>query len=195
MHFAYAPTRVTAPAEKPVTVEEAMLYCRVDDQNEAAVIDRFIGAATDHLDGYAGKLGRCLVDQNWALTFDRFCTMHRLPFPAREIVSITYVDAAGVSRTVSSGAYSLHRDALGSFVRVRPGQVWPAVTDQSEAIKITFTAGYGGAEDVPDGIKTAIMMIVSEVYEASKGEADSVPQITLSGVMKWFLGDHALKTL
>jgi len=195
MRFAYKPIRVTAPAEKPVSVEEAMLYCRVDDPDQSPMIDRFVGAATEHLDGYSGTLGRCIVTQVWSLTFDRFCKILRLPFPASEIVSIKHVDASDVEQTVAASVYALRHDALGSYVELKSDQSWPAIADRREAVKITFKAGFGAAEAVPEGIKTAILMIVREVYDAGKSDTESAPRIALSGVMKWFLSDYALKAL
>lgn len=45
------------------------------------------------------------------------------------------------------------------------GQCWPEVACVPEAVKATFTAGYGDSEDVPEDIKEAVKLILGSLYE------------------------------
>jgi len=85
----YAPIRTTPPATLPVSLTEAKLHLRVDHDDEDLLIEGLIGAATDHLDGWTGILGRCLEEQEWRQDFDGFENF-RLPlYPVRTPAKIT----------------------------------------------------------------------------------------------------------
>lgn len=160
----YRPTLVTAPATAPVTVAEAKEQCRVDHSTEDTFIGALVDAATAHLDGYAGILGRCLVTQTWKQEFDRFSQCMRLPFIAAGITSIIYQDSDGLLTTVNSSNYALHHDARGSYVRFKDDYAYPGDLYQTKAVAITFTAGYGAAADVPANIKSWILANVAHRY-------------------------------
>lgn len=161
----YPPTQTAAPATTPVTLTEAKLHLRLDHDSEDALVTMLIEAATAHLDGYAGILGRCLVTQTWKQEFDGFARTLRLPLLAATISSITYLDDDGTTTTtVTSTNYALHHDALGSYVRFIddysiPGDLW-----ETKAVAVTFTAGFGAAAAVPAAIKAAILLLVGHWY-------------------------------
>ena len=55
--------------------------------------------------------------------------------------------------------------ALHGSIRPAPDQDYPATRAQSDAVTITYTAGYGTAvEDVPAGIQTGVLMLVEDLY-------------------------------
>jgi uncharacterized phiE125 gp8 family phage protein len=166
--FAHAPVRTVAPVGQPVTLAEAKAQCRVDHSDEDALLTSLIAAAVAHLDGYGGVLGRAILTQTWRQDFDGFAGVGdlrlRLPMPAASVASVTYVDAEGQTQTLASGLYALRRDAVGSFVEPAYGEGWPATRSQTASVSVTFTAGYGGAADVPQPIKQAILLLVGHWY-------------------------------
>ncbi|TPW28605.1 phage gp6-like head-tail connector protein [Martelella alba] len=74
------PTLVTAPADQPVTLDEAKAHLGVDFADDDGLIDAFIQAATAYLDGYRGVLGRCIMFQTWQIAAPDAGTVI-LPFP------------------------------------------------------------------------------------------------------------------
>jgi hypothetical protein len=50
--------------------------------------------------------------------------------------------------------------------RITPvfGQMWPISLPQIGAVSVTFDAGYGGAAQVPEGIKSWIKLRVGSLY-------------------------------
>lgn len=154
---------VTAPAETPVTLAEACAHLRVAEGDDDATVNALIAAATAHLDGYAGILGRCLVTQTWAMTMDTLPRDgFRLPLvPVASVASITYVDADGVSQTLAADQRALSGD------RVVPayGVTWPTPRAQTDAVTVTFIAGYGAAADVPAAIRQALLLLVGHWYD------------------------------
>ena len=74
-----APVRTVAPVADLVSLAEAKAQCRVDDSDSDVLMTALIKAATDHLDGYSGVLGRALITQTWAVDFGGFSDLIRLP--------------------------------------------------------------------------------------------------------------------
>jgi uncharacterized phiE125 gp8 family phage protein len=166
--FPYAPVRTAAPSVTPVSLAQAKAYLRVDHSDDDALITALIEAATSHLDGWTGVLGRALVTQTWSQSFDAFSDPLRLPMPAASIASVTYVNQAGTPITVAGSDYVLSADALGSFVEPAHDVNWPTPRDQSRAVTVTFTAGVAAAE-VPSALYAAILLMVGDLYSNREG--------------------------
>lgn len=161
----HAPVRTTPPAETPVTLAEVKAHCRVDGDDSNAVLTALLNAAVDHLDGWSGILGRCLVTQTWRQDFDGFARLLRLPLgPVASITSVTWRNAAGQIATVSSDNYARKADALGDYVRFKDGFVFPSDLNQVSAVSVTYVAGVAPA-DVPASIKAAIMLLAGNWFE------------------------------
>lgn len=177
----YAPVLVTAAAETPVSATEAKAHLRVDHSTEDTLITSLVAAATEHLDGYTGILGRALVTQTWRQDFDEFTGQcMRLPMLAATIASVKYRSSDGTLATVSSDDYSLKADALGSYVRFDDDFSYPSDLAQSQAVLIEFTAGYGNAEDVPAPIKAAILLLVGHWYENREAAGEPMAELPLA---------------
>ena len=161
----HTPVRTSAPSETPVTLAEVKAHCRVDGADSDDVLQLLLNAAVDHLDGWSGILGRCLVAQSWRQDFDGFCSVQRIRLgPVASITSITYYDAENVQQTLSTDFYELLNDELGAYVALKPNQSWPAIYSRRAAVSITYVAGTVAA-DVPASIKAAINLLVSHWYE------------------------------
>lgn len=138
------PVLVIPPAILPVTLAEAKAHLRVDHSDEDALIEGLIAAATDHLDGWDGVLGRALVEQTWRQDFDAFGPFLLLPLaPVISITSVGYTDAEGSPATVDSGSYALKTDEGG-----RPYIAFDGVS-VSGPVSVTYVAGYATIPEVP----------------------------------------------
>lgn len=158
------PTRITPPAEMPVTLDEAKAHLVDYAGDDDALITGMIAAATDHLDGYSGILGRCIVSQQWRQDFASWSPL-RLPFPNVSAVSVTYLDVDGVAQAVAAADHRLIDAVRGPEIFFRPGWAAPALEHGAHGpVQITFTAGYGAAADVPASIKAAILLHVGSLY-------------------------------
>ncbi len=164
MHGMYAPVRTVAPASEPVSLAEAKAHLRELSDDFDTLISALIGAATEHLDGWSGVLGRALVTQTWVQSFDAFAERLRLPMPAASVVSVVYVDEDGQDQTLATENYVLRHDALGSYVELAFEAEWPTARDQKQAVTITFTCG-SDASAVPAPIKAAILLLVGHLFE------------------------------
>ncbi|RWK12530.1 head-tail connector protein [Mesorhizobium sp.] len=159
-----APVRTVAPAEAPVSLDEMKLHLHAGD-DEDTLIQAYIDAATAHLDGYTGIIGRALVTQTWQQDFSGFSHSLRLPLgPLESVSSVTYYDGSNVQQTLATSVYDKFTDALGPHVGLKPGQSWPSTYTRPDAVRVTFVAGEDVA-DVPAPIKVAIMLLAANWYE------------------------------
>lgn len=169
----HRPVLITSPAIQPVTLAEAKLHLRVDHNDEDALIESLIRAVTEHLDGWTGILGRCLVEQVWRQDHDRFAREMIIPLgPVIAVQSVTWRDPVGQLSTVPSGSYDLRTDEAGStIIRFDTDYAFPANLHESRAVAITFRAGYEtnpgppATSTVPDPLKVAILLLVGHWYQ------------------------------
>ncbi|MBK3745619.1 hypothetical protein G3A39_41395 [Paraburkholderia aspalathi] len=158
-----APVLRTAPAELPVTLEEARKHLDVygfdDDDNQ---IKTLIRAATTHLEK---TLDMALVTQVWSQSFCGFSMSMRLPKrPVKSIINVTYYDVDNQTQTLPDTAYILLVYSCGSVLQVVPGQSLPATAIRPDAIAVEYEAGVPVA-DVDASLKAAILLHVGSLYE------------------------------
>jgi uncharacterized phiE125 gp8 family phage protein len=146
-----APVRTVAPTEDPVTLAEAKAHVRVDHADDDSLITALIAAATNHLDGYTGILGRALITQTWRQDFAAFAPKLRLALrPVASVTSVTYFDGDNTSQTLSASIYGLFEDGAGPYIALDPDQTWPGSYRRVDGVSVTYVAGEASAE-VPMG--------------------------------------------
>lgn len=156
--------RLQAPAEVPVSVDDAKLHLRIDGDAENAAVERMIKAATSNAERLTN---RAFVTQRWALVLDRFPSGNqaiKLPLPPLQSVdAIKYFDSADTEQTLPASDYVA--DPTGLLGRVLPAwrKTWPATSGRPMAVRIEFTAGYGAAEEVPPDIVAAMLLLLGSL--------------------------------
>ena len=168
--------RTVAPAATPVTLTEAKAHLRVTSSAEDTLITALIAAATDHLDGWTGILGRALVTQTWKFYLDVWPDgdVIRIPLvPLQSVTSVTYLDpGTGVAATVDADDYIVDTVSPDGWIVPVEGFAWPEPKDAINAIEVTFVCGHGDAAAVPAAIKAAILLIVGDLYANREGQSD-----------------------
>lgn len=157
-----APVLVTPPTDLPITLEEAKLHLRVSHDEEDGLIENLIRAATQHVDGWTGVLGRAVMPQTWRQDFDGWSCLRLLLNPVREIESVTYRDSDGNQQTLDPAVYTLRVDDGGAYVDLAPGQSWPAVASSVDAVSVTYEAGY---DEAPAPIRQAMLLLIGHWYD------------------------------
>lgn len=159
--------RTEKPSAFPVSVADARTHLNIEDGVDEALLFQLIAAATAHLDGERGILGRCLIEQDYELIlpeFPRGPIMMPLP-PLMQLTTINYLAPDGEPsfilpadcRIVGMGS----EDAVSIYP---PGSAWPATMQDPEAVVIDFKAGYGDPENVPEPLRRAILTYVGTLY-------------------------------
>lgn len=158
---------VTPPVSLPVTLEEAKKQCRVYHDDDDEVILRHIQTAVAELDGRDGYLGRCIMEQTWAMPVTAWWGSETLVLPfadARDIV-VTYLDEDGVEQTVDPGLVIYAYWSTGYGLRFEILFNWPTLYADEYPVTVTFTAGSANAGDVDAGIKDAILARVEALND------------------------------
>jgi len=165
---------ITAPATEPLSLTEAKLHLRVTGTDEDNLITALIATARQEVEA---ATGRALITQTWEYSLDEFppCGLvHeayiRLPrAPLVSISSFKYLNSENVETTIAAGDYRLvaptgplaERGHVGPAFDVE----WPSdVLETRNAITIRYVAGYGAAGDVPGGIKSAMYLLLGDLY-------------------------------
>lgn len=156
------PVLVSPPAQRPIEPETVITNVETLTDAAPAVIGMLIDAAVSHLDGWSGALGRCLVEQTWKVTYGSPACRLLLPF--RDVLEVKTVKVGGGDMPSSSYAVTEGCDGF----RVSPIAAWPI-----GEVTIEFTAGYGGADQVPAAIKQAITLMVTNLYAQASEDGRS----------------------
>ena len=160
-------TCTTAPAQEPLSLEEAKTYLRLSTNHEDALVTTLIGAARGYVEGITG---RALLTQRWLMEltppYPRTSPLIlpntgevEITVPLPPLIRIESVKVAG--RLVPHALFK-------SKVRISSHLF-------GKDISIDFWAGYG--EDplsLPPALKVAVLMATRCFYE---GEV--VPQLPL----------------
>ena len=188
MRYAYRVT--SAPSVEPVSLADAKAHLRVDFGDDDAIIRSLIIAARQQCEE---RTRRALITQTHQLILDCFpgaVLEEALIFggdpillprsPVLSVTSIQYVDDQGDTVTLSASAY--RSDIYSHVPRITPayGYTWPTTRPVSNAVTVTYQAGYGpDPDDVPEGIRAAIKIMVGTWYEHREavvaGQANTVP--------------------
>lgn len=190
--------QTAAPSETPVTLGEAKAHLRVDHSDEDALITSLIAAATEHLDGRRGYLGRCLITQSWEYRLHCFprSGVIELPLPPlQNVASVKYLDDAGVEQTlIANTDYVVDSATYYGQVRRAYNVVWPFARLEDYAVRIVFAAGFGDAAAVPQPIKNALLMMIGHLYEHREAVTEG-GLVEMPLAARWLLGPYRIETL
>ena len=195
-------TTTTAPTVEPVTLTEVKKHLRLATTDAEAtaytseddLLNRLITVARTQAEQ---ETGRAFITQTKTYYLDAWPdeTFIRLPYPTLQSATVTYQleDDEDYDETLST----VDTDIVSEPGRVvlQPNESWPSGTLYTDRpIKIVYVCGYGLAADVPEGIKSAILLKISDLYE-NRGEvvvglsiskiADAVDSLLRSYRVHW----------
>ncbi len=178
--------RIAAPASEPLTIAEAKLHCRVDGNDDDALITALIVAAREQAEH---ETGRALVTQTWELVHDAFPEAFVLRrAPIQSVTSLKYLDAAsGAEQTLDPADYLLDKDSEPGYVVPAYGKAWPATWPVPNAVRVRYVCGYGAAAAVPVAIKQWMLLAIGTMYAQREsfvtGQIGSIPDRFWSGLL------------
>lgn len=156
----------TAPAVEPVTLTEAKAHLRVDHTDEDTLITALIPAARQLAEMHSR---RAFVTRTLDAALDDwpYDDVIELAYPPlASVTSITYLDDAGDSHTMSSDDYFVDTISQPGRICLADDANWPAETlRRRAAITIRYVCGYGLAAAVPQNYKAAILLLIGHLFE------------------------------
>lgn len=173
------------PATEPVTLAEAKLWCRIEDDDTAqdAVLLLLIGAARERAEAITG---RAFARRAFELRMDDFpanqawteklraagstaVTPVVIPRPPLVTLdSVTYATSSGdVAWVGSPQMWDIDSGGDSNPARFVPaaGASWPAVEVRPGAVRVRFTAGYVTASQMPQRARLWMQARISSYFE------------------------------
>lgn len=155
-----------AAVEEPVSLAEMKANARIDHATEDALLSMYIATARQHCEDINR---RAFVQRTCVAKLS--CWPHdgviELPYPPlNSVTSIVYTDEADDEATFASANYIVDTHSEPGRIVLKTGLSWPGVPLQvGLPISITFVAGFGAAEDVPERYRLAILAFASAYNE------------------------------
>ncbi len=153
------PFRVEAPQGVLVSwdaVDGLAGHCSLEITDERrALVEGFERAAVDYLDGYTGRLGRCILRQKWALPLVDAPNAVYLPFPDCREFSVEHLDDQGNWSDVTDVTLTQMDDYV----------LFTDLPDDQTGLYLTCYAGWETAEDVPHNLKQAVRLLVAHWFD------------------------------
>lgn len=173
------------PSTEPVTADEVKEWARIDGIDEDNFLESVITSVRKLVEKY---ICRALISQKIELVMDYWPgKVIELPYsPVISIDSVVTLDEDDTATTYSSDNYYLQSTGGPDKLIIKQDSTNPENENRDySGFKITYYAGYGtAADDVPQTIKDAIKMWVSEVYE-NRIMSDEAPKM-VEGILKPF---------
>jgi uncharacterized phiE125 gp8 family phage protein len=153
---------VTPPTSEPVTIAEAkaQLSIGASDDSHDIELASMIAAAREE---WERDTSIALITRTLEHRLPQFLSVIQLSVrPVITVSSIKYMDSDGAEQTLSAAYYYLDGDQirfLNTFIQ-------PTIQDRSEAVRITYTAGYGAASTAcPELDRMAIKLSLANRFE------------------------------
>ncbi|WP_018147592.1 head-tail connector protein [Henriciella marina] len=161
-------TVVTPPDGEAVSLSSAKSYLRLGHDGEDDLVASLIAGAVAAVEEAAGF---CLLSRTlretflaWPQGLLRTSQLKLGGRPVTSLVDVGLVDAEGVSTDIS-GRFGLE----GDRICLRPGSWLPRIPPGGR-VEIDFIAGFGAADDVPDDLKLAILIMIEAAYRRGGSE-------------------------
>ena len=156
---------------EPVTLDEMKTHLRVDCTADDDLITSLIVASREWCEMYEN---RAYITQT--ITANTFWLPDQIILPKpllQSVTSITYVDIAGDTQTVSSDLYDVDTVREPGQITRAYNETYPSVRGDVNGVTIVYKAGYGDtAEDVPERVKAAIKLMCGHLYEHRETVSD-----------------------
>ncbi|PUB82390.1 MAG: hypothetical protein DBP02_15160 [gamma proteobacterium symbiont of Ctena orbiculata] len=164
---------INPPVDEPLTLGEAKEHLREPASLSAhdTQIEALIKAAREYAEEYTR---RAFITQTIEMRLDDFADEIELPKPPlQSVISIEYFDADGVLQTLATSVYSVDTTSTPGRVTLNDGESWPGTKDTTNAVIITFTAGYGvNGTDVPETIRQALRLYLSKHFDLDRNDGE-----------------------
>lgn len=161
---------VIAPSAPVLSAAEVRAHAIVDHDDDNALIEALIAAASAHLSGPSGWLGRALGEQTLEWRGRACGPAVTLPFPPFiNLVSAKYLDPNDVEQPIDLGSLTVTAGVCRSAV---VSGAWPAMSGRSDALRIRYQAGYAADDPEFTPIRLAMLMLVSHWYRNREAVGD-----------------------
>ena len=161
----YRSLKVDTAATTPIfTTAEAKDFLKVDTTADDTIIDNLVAAATESCQIYTNQYFINTIVTQYSDNWKEFYSLYKSPVSS--ITHIKYYDTNDSLQTLAASNYILDDTYEPARIGIAVDGELPNVADRINAVQVKYTVGYGTAStDVPEGIRTAIILTVVNWYE------------------------------
>lgn len=181
---------VTEPKALPVTVAEAKLHARIDEDDDDTLTASLIATATELAEAYTR---RAIMQQTWKMFLDCW-PGDEIEMPRAPLVSVTHIktyDDADAATTLDAANYYVDTATRPGRIVRRSSGTWTEPARVANGIEIQFVCGYAtDPANVPAKIKTGIVAMIAFLYENRGDAAAAMPDhiyALLDGERTWLV--------
>ena len=158
-----------------VSLLEAKLHLRLATTPDAALLytqedDLLVSLLTAACDIVESETGRQMVSGSRTEYLEDWPAGSYIELPSPPLVSVEdiyyYADGDAVETTVDSSTYDVDVRSEPGRIVLASGESWP--TDSlrpAMPIRIVYTAGYGEPSAVPEPLRCAVKLLLTDLYE------------------------------
>lgn len=167
----------TNPVLNCVSVSDAKTLLIIEGSED----DAFLLSLIEQAESYAQRyMNRPIMAQTYTYYFDGFDTVLRLYTEGVNSVTLKYDDINGSEQTLSADDYYFDQYSYPSLIEFPAG--WPLLSGRPNSIRVEVISGYTAPQDVPDGIKTGVLLMVGHLYNNREGSSDRKVNIVPLGI-------------
>lgn len=180
---------ISEPTSELITLEDARLHLKLDAEGSPPahpdddLVEVLITAARQSAENF---MNAAVGEYVRELRLATFATEIAIPDRVVSIGAVTYIDTAGVTQTVNSGAYELAGTPSAPVLRPVYDGEWPTdIRAQDDAVRIRYTTGYstGSPNTLPAAIKAAMLLTIGHLYANRQAVAEKQAYELPLGVM------------
>lgn len=142
----------------PITDARVHQRLTASDTYHDDAIEAARDAAIGWVEGYAG---RSLQERDFLWTANQFEPVISLPIGPVTSATIAYYDGDGTDLTIDVADYYLGTDKLTPAINA----AWPFADGRPGGVRITITAGYALAVDIPPHLLAAVKLAMTAFFE------------------------------
>ena len=160
--------RTVDPTSTPISLSDLKDHLRIYDTTEFdSQLTNVLNAAILQVER---ATGRALITQTWEMRLDKFSKSIKVPHPPlQSVTSIQYQDVNDAQQTLGTSYYTVDTSSQPGRIVEAYNYSYPDTYSDIDAVLITFVAGYGDAEDVPEPLKFAIRFFAEKMWDNPDG--------------------------
>lgn len=163
----YGISVITGPVAEPITLAEVKKHLEIADaiDQHNTKLNTLIATARERAEAITN---RQLMTATLELRLDKFPSGNeeiKLPRPPlQSVTSVKYQDTTDTQQTLSSANYKVITTREPGEVHLKFGQAWPVANYEDDVVIVRYVAGYTSAANVPNTIKLAMLIMVSDWF-------------------------------
>ena len=174
---------VQAPASEPVSLAEAKAQLRIVGSDDDPLLASLITAARRVVEA---RTGLCLMAQVWACFRDGWPADGVIALPVAPVIAVDEIGVHGEDdekAVIDPAHYILDAASRPARVMLRGSRLWPPPGRAVNGIAIRVEAGFGAAEDVPQPLRQAVLMLVAHFFAQRGDEAGPALPLGLGALL------------